>query len=87
MEFGAHLHVKPEEAKLLLDAAYGAGCRRFDTAMKGFGGCPMAKDELTGNMPTEELLIWMKKKNIINHIDPKSFNLVTDSIEHVFKKV
>ena len=52
IEFGAHLHTTPTTWHEKVDAAYQAGCRRFDGAIQGFGGCPMAKDELTGNMPT-----------------------------------
>ncbi len=56
IEFGAHLHTTPAKWHEKIDAAYKAGCRRFDGAIQGFGGCPMAKDELTGNMPTEKIL-------------------------------
>ncbi|MCO4820827.1 MAG: hydroxymethylglutaryl-CoA lyase [Flavobacteriaceae bacterium] len=56
IEFGAHLHTTPSSWFEKVDAAYKAGCNRFDGAIQGFGGCPMAKDELTGNMPTEKLL-------------------------------
>ncbi|THV60236.1 hydroxymethylglutaryl-CoA lyase [Flagellimonas alvinocaridis] len=56
IEFGAHLHTTPTKWHEKVDAAYKAGCRRFDGAVQGFGGCPMAKDELTGNMPTEKML-------------------------------
>ena len=56
IEFGAHLHTTPTKWHEKVDAAYNAGCIRFDGAIQGFGGCPMAKDELTGNMPTERLL-------------------------------
>lgn len=56
IEFGAHLHTTPSKWHEKVDAAYKAGCRRFDGAVQGFGGCPMAKDELTGNMPTEKML-------------------------------
>ena len=56
VEFGAHLHTIPTQWHEKVDAAYKAGCKRFDGAIQGFGGCPMAKDELTGNMPTEKLL-------------------------------
>lgn len=56
IEFGAHLHTTPTRWHEKVDAAYKAGCRRFDGAVQGFGGCPMAKDELTGNMPTEKML-------------------------------
>ncbi|MDP5231840.1 MAG: hydroxymethylglutaryl-CoA lyase [Cellulophaga sp.] len=56
IEFGAHLHTTPAKWYEKVDAAYKAGCHRFDGAVQGFGGCPMAKDELTGNMPTEKML-------------------------------
>jgi len=56
IEFGAHLHTTPSSWHEKVDVAYKVGCRRFDGAIKGYGGCPMAKDELTGNMPTEKLL-------------------------------
>ncbi len=56
IEFGAHLHTTPTQWHEKVHAAYNAGCRRFDGAVQGFGGCPMAKDELTGNMPTEKML-------------------------------
>ncbi|MGB3144963.1 MAG: hydroxymethylglutaryl-CoA lyase [Maribacter sp.] len=56
IEFGAHLHTTPTQWHEKVHAAYQAGCSRFDGAVQGFGGCPMAKDELTGNMPTEKML-------------------------------
>lgn len=56
VEFGAHLHTTPDTWREKVDAAVKAGCERFDGAFKGFGGCPMAKDDLTGNMPTENLI-------------------------------
>ncbi len=56
IEFGAHLHTTPNKWHEKIAAAYESGCRRFDGAVQGFGGCPMAKDELTGNMPTEKML-------------------------------
>ena len=54
--FGAHLHTQPHNWQEKIEAAYSAGCRRFDGALKGYGGCPMAKDDLTGNMPTEMVI-------------------------------
>lgn len=63
IEFGAHLHTTPDKWLEKIDAAYKSGCRRFDGAIQGFGGCPMAKDELTGNMPTEKLLTYFTSKN------------------------
>jgi hydroxymethylglutaryl-CoA lyase len=73
VDFGAHLHTRPESAIALLEAAYAAGCRRFDGALKGFGGCPMAKDDLTGNMPTERMLEWFDQNNITTGVDMMAF--------------
>ncbi|MEZ4802417.1 MAG: hydroxymethylglutaryl-CoA lyase [Gelidibacter sp.] len=74
IEFGAHLHTTPTSWHEKVDAAYKAGCRRFDGAIQGFGGCPMAKDELTGNMPTEKLLSYFtsKKSNDLNALSFES---------------
>ena len=73
VEFGAHLHTRPENAIDLVSAAYDAGCRRFDGALKGFGGCPMAKDDLTGNMPTEKMLEWFEQQSIETKINMDVF--------------
>lgn len=56
VEIGAHLHTRPEEAANKVRLAYESGCRRFDAAIKGYGGCPMAEDDLVGNMATELLI-------------------------------
>ncbi|MFD2550434.1 hydroxymethylglutaryl-CoA lyase [Bizionia sediminis] len=64
IEFGAHLHTTPTTWFEKVDAAYKAGCLRFDGAIQGFGGCPMAKDELTGNMPTEKLLSYFTTQKL-----------------------
>ena len=64
LEIGAHLHTTPDKWEEKVDAAYKAGCRRFDGAIKGFGGCPMATDKLTGNMPTENMLSYFNKNEI-----------------------
>ena len=69
IEFGAHLHTIPGNAKDLVKAAFEAGCRRFDGAIKGFGGCPMAKNDLTGNMPTEKMLAWFSENKIETGVD------------------
>lgn len=60
IEFGAHLHTTPDSWQEKVHAAAQAGCVRFDGAIQGFGGCPMAKDDLTGNMPTEKLLSYFQ---------------------------
>jgi hydroxymethylglutaryl-CoA lyase len=71
--FGAHLHVLPQNANAIIEAAFNGGCRRFDGAIKGFGGCPMAKDDLTGNMPTEKLLEWFLSNNISTNVNQLTF--------------
>lgn len=59
VEIGLHLHSTPETRTEKIEAAYKSGCKRFDSALKGYGGCPMAADELTGNMATEELIRYL----------------------------
>ncbi|AWG25747.1 hydroxymethylglutaryl-CoA lyase [Flavobacterium kingsejongi] len=73
IEFGAHLHTTPEKWFEKIDAAYKAGCRRFDGAIQGFGGCPMAKDDLTGNMPTEKMLSYFTTVKANTETSPMSF--------------
>lgn len=64
INFGAHLHTTPDTWREKVQAAYEAGCRRFDGALGGYGGCPMAADQLTGNMPTERLLEFAEAEGI-----------------------
>ena len=73
IEFGAHLHTTPDSWHQKVDAAFKAGCKRFDGAIKGYGGCPMAKDQLTGNMPTEKLLSYFTAQKVNTGIKPMSF--------------
>lgn len=61
VELGLHLHARPEAAPALIEAAYQAGCRRFDAAIGGLGGCPLAQDALVGNLPTEVLLVELER--------------------------
>jgi hydroxymethylglutaryl-CoA lyase len=61
IELGAHLHGRPEDAEAKILAAYNAGCRRFDGALTGLGGCPFAGDDLIGNMRTEDILVTVSK--------------------------
>jgi hydroxymethylglutaryl-CoA lyase len=78
IEFGAHLHTAPDRWFEKMDAAYTSGCRRFDGAIQGFGGCPMAKDVLTGNMPTEKLVSYfMSKKENTNMSFESAYNEAT----------
>ena len=84
IEFGAHLHTHPNQWFEKVDAAYKAGCNRFDGAIKGFGGCPMAKDELTGNMPTEKLLTYFTAEKVNTSLNPLSFESAYNEALDVF---
>ena len=84
IEFGAHLHTHPKTWYEKVDAAYQAGCRRFDSAIKGFGGCPMAKDELVGNLPTEKLLSYFNQNRIPVNINPTAFENAYNEAQRVF---
>jgi len=83
IEFGAHLHTTPTTWFEKVDAAYQAGCHRFDGAIQGFGGCPMAKDELTGNMPTEKLLSYFTS-NKNNSLNALSFESAYNEASKIF---
>lgn len=69
VEIGAHLHSTKEKAREKIDAAYRSGCRRFDVAIHGFGGCPMAKEDLTGNLATEDLEHYFDQNGIAMDLD------------------
>ena len=85
IEFGAHLHTTPASWFEKIDAAYKAGCNRFDGAIQGFGGCPMAKDELTGNMPTEKLLSYFTS-NKNNPLNALSFESAYNEASKIFNQ-
>ena len=72
-EIGVHLHSTPNNWKEKVDAALQAGCKRFDGALKGIGGCPMADDELVGNMDTEMMIPYFEEKNLLNNLDKEAF--------------
>lgn len=91
VEFGAHLHSKPESWESKIEAAYEAGCRRFDGAVKGYGGCPMSGDSLTGNVATELLVGYLEERGVSTGVDlevlqeallvaPEVFNPPTDGL-------
>ncbi|WP_338408736.1 hydroxymethylglutaryl-CoA lyase [uncultured Flavobacterium sp.] len=84
IEFGAHLHTTPDKWFEKIDAAYNAGCRRFDGAIQGFGGCPMAKDDLTGNMPTEKLLSFFTAKKEDTNLQAMSFESAYNEASKLF---
>ena len=84
IEFGAHLHTTPTKWHEKVDAAFKAGCRRFDGAIQGFGGCPMAKDELTGNMPTEKLLSYFTVEKVNSNLNPMAFESAYNEASKIF---
>lgn len=84
VEFGAHLHTTPGSWHEKVDAAYKAGCLRFDGAIQGFGGCPMAKDELTGNMPTERLLSYFTKEKAETGVGQMAFEAAYNKATALF---
>ena len=84
IEFGAHLHTTPAKWHEKVDAAYKAGCHRFDGAIQGFGGCPMAKDELTGNMPSEKMLSYFNSAKADTNIKMTSFESAYNEALKIF---
>ncbi len=84
IEFGAHLHTTPDTWFEKIDSAYYAGCRRFDGAIQGFGGCPMATNHLTGNMPTEKLLSYFTALKANTNLSPMSFESAYNEASKVF---
>lgn len=84
MEFGAHLHTRPDQWHEKVHAAYQAGCRRFDGAIQGFGGCPMAKDELTGNMPTEKMLSYFNTHQLETGVGQLAFEAAYNKASDLF---
>lgn len=73
VEFGVHLHSTLSTRTEKIDAAWKAGCRRFDSALKGFGGCPMAKDDLTGNIATESIISYLEQNNINTRLNMQAW--------------
>jgi len=84
IEFGAHLHTTPDKWHEKVDAAYKAGCLRFDGAIQGFGGCPMAKDDLTGNMPTEKMLSYFTAEKADHNLRAMSFESAYNEATKLF---
>lgn len=87
IEFGAHLHSAPHNWREKVEIAYKYGCRRFDGAMKGFGGCPMAKDELVGNLATENLLRFFEQENVPTQLNMDEFLTAMKEAESVFSSI
>ena len=84
IEFGAHLHTTPTSWHEKIDAAYKAGCTRYDGAIQGFGGCPMAKDDLTGNMPTEKMLSYFTAEKANTNVSPMAFEASYNKASDIF---
>lgn len=84
IEFGAHLHTTPTKWHEKVEAAYNAGCRRFDGAVQGFGGCPMARDELTGNMPTEKMLSYFTEQKVDTGVNWMVFEAAYNKATELF---
>lgn len=83
--FGAHFHTTPSTWREKVQAAWESGCTRFDGAIKGYGGCPMAKDELTGNMPTEKLLSFFEELQIDHGLNKDAFLDAMSVANRIFK--
>jgi len=83
--FGAHFHTTPTTWKEKVEAAWNAGCTRFDGAINGYGGCPMAADDLTGNMPTENLLAYFDERNIEHGLNKEAFIEAMSIANTIFK--
>ena len=86
INFGAHLHSKSDNWYDKVAASYIAGCRNFDAAMKGFGGCPMAEDELIGNLATENLMSFLYEKDISSNVNLEHFNIALSKASLVFSE-
>ncbi|RNI27866.1 hydroxymethylglutaryl-CoA lyase [Rufibacter immobilis] len=84
MEFGAHLHTSPATWQEKVEAVYASGCRRMDGALLGYGGCPMAKDDLVGNMPTEKMLAYLQQKGVPLGLHQEALAHALALASHVF---
>jgi len=84
IEFGAHLHTQPHNWREKIESAWSSGCRRFDGAMRGFGGCPMAKDDLTGNMAMENLAFFLDEIGFEAGLDRSEFGHALAKADQVF---
>jgi hydroxymethylglutaryl-CoA lyase len=86
IELGMHLHSNPATALEKIDAAYQAGCKRLDGAIKGYGGCPMAADDLVGNLPTEVILDYLNAKGLRSGINAMEFQAAMTISDKIFPK-
>jgi hydroxymethylglutaryl-CoA lyase len=86
VEFGAHLHTTPDFWREKVEAAMSSGCNRFDGALRGFGGCPMAADTLTGNMPTEHVVAFIEERGIEHGLNLTAFEESLEIAGQLFGK-
>lgn len=86
LELGVHLHSTPQTALEKIEAAYKAGCKRFDGAIKGFGGCPMAKDDLVGNLATETIIEYLSSQNDSPALNYAAFQKSLALADEIFPK-
>ncbi len=81
---GVHLHSNPFTWLEKMEAAFAASCERFDSALLGFGGCPMAKDDLTGNMATENVIAFLSEKNALPPINEDAYRRAMQMANRIF---
>ena len=85
IEFGLHLHTTPSLWRDKVEASVKSGCKRLDGAIQGFGGCPMASDDLVGNMPTEKIISFCNENKINSFINPFNFEVSYNYAKDIFK--
>lgn len=84
IEFGAHFHATNDNWQMKIESAYQAGCRRFDGAIGGFGGCPMAEDELVGNINTQNMIQYFENQGVVLSLDKIEFNKSVEISKNIF---
>lgn len=84
LEIGAHFHTQPHNWEEKIATAYQHGCRRFDGALRGYGGCPMARDTLTGNMPTENMIGYLDEQGVCPELDREVLREAMDMAAEIF---
>lgn len=84
IQIGAHFHSTPDKWEEKVQAAFENGCMRFDSSLKGIGGCPMAEDELVGNIATENIVAWAKQKGIPLSLNPDALAAAMDQARAIF---
>ena len=84
VEFGLHLHTHPKFWRDKIDSSFNSGCNRIDGAIQGFGGCPMASDNLIGNMPTEKIISYCQENNLETNIDLLKFEAAYNYASDIF---